>query len=175
MKVLLLERMKRLGDIGSVVEVNKGYSRNYLLPRKKAMRLTKENKKKLESDRLNIEKIDSEKKSAALQNKEKINKNSLLIIRQAGDDGKLYGSVTNKDIVQSLSNKFSVTTAPENITLKEKIKAVGVYEIDIELHAGVEIKLRVVIARSEKESLLYKEIENKTNDSGSEVQNISTK
>jgi len=173
MKVLLLERMKRLGNIGSIVEVNKGYARNYLLTRKKAMRLTKENKEKIESDRLNIEKTDSEKKTLALQNKEKINGSSLLIIRQAGDDGKLYGSVTNKDIVRSLSSKFSATTTPENITLKEKIKTVGIYEVDIELHAGVETKLKVIVARSEKESLLYDKTED---NAGNELEkNFSAK
>jgi len=157
MKVLLLEKMRRLGNIGSIVDVNEGYARNYLLTRKKAARLTKENKEKLESERLQIEKADSEKKFLAIKHKEKISGETLTIIRQAGDDGKLYGSVTNKDIVSALSLKFLVTTSAENIVLKNKIKAIGLHDVIVELHAKVEASFKIVVARSQEESLLHLE------------------
>ena len=152
MEVILLEKIKKLGNIGNLVRVKDGYARNYLFANNKALRATKENKEKFQAQKDLIEKNNAEKKKIALQNFEKINNKILPIIRQAGDDGRLYGSVTNKDIANTLTSNFSINLPIENIILHNKIKEIGLHNINLELHADVEVKIKIIVARSEEEA-----------------------
>jgi len=152
MKVLLLEKIKKLGNIGDLVNVKDGYARNYLFTRKKALRFTKENEEKFEAEKEIIEKANAEKNKLAAKNSKKISGKTLEFIRQAGDDGKLYGSVANKDIANILKSEFSVEVSVENIIINEKIKEIGFHDIIVELHAEVDAKLRLIVARSKEEA-----------------------
>jgi large subunit ribosomal protein L9 len=152
MKVLLLEKIKKLGNIGDLVVVKDGYARNYLFTRKKALRFTKENQERFEVEKEIIEKANAEKNKLAAKDSKKISGKTLVFIRQAGDDGKLYGSVTNKDIASTLKSEFSVGISVENIIINEKIKEIGFHDIVVELHAEVDAKLRLIVARSIEEA-----------------------
>jgi large subunit ribosomal protein L9 len=181
MEIILLERIKRLGNIGDFVNVKDGYARNYLLVRNKALRVTAENRAKFEVQKELIEKNNAEKKAVALKHLDKIKDKTFVIIRQAGDDGRLYGSVTNKDIASILVTNYSIDTPVENIILHGKIKEMGFHHITVELHADVEAKIRVVIARSEEEAKneLKKEVEkeelNKKKESDGKKANTAAK
>jgi large subunit ribosomal protein L9 len=163
MKVLLLEKIKKLGNIGDLVDVKDGYARNYLFTRKKALRFTKENQEKFEAEKGIIEKANAEKSKLAIKNSKLIDGKTLVVIRQAGDDGKLYGSVTNKDITNILKLEFQVEVSLESIVLGEKIKEIGFYDITVELHAEVDAKMRLVVARSKEEAKNSLEAEKKRN------------
>jgi large subunit ribosomal protein L9 len=152
MKVLLLEKIKKLGNIGDLVDVKDGYARNYLFMRKKALRFTKENEERFEAEKEIIEKANAEKNKLAAKDSKKISGKTLVFIRQAGDDGKLYGSVTNKDIANILKLEFSVEVSVENIIINEKIKEIGFHDIIVELHAEVDAKFRLIVARSKEEA-----------------------
>jgi len=152
MKVLLLEKIKKLGNIGDLVDVKDGYARNYLFTRKKALRFTKENEERFEAEKEIIEKANAEKNKLAAKDSKKISGKTLVFIRQAGDDGKLYGSVTNKDIANILKSEFSVEVSVENIIINEKIKEIGFHDIIVELHAEVDAKFRLIVARSKEEA-----------------------
>ena len=152
MEVILLEKIKKLGDIGSLVRVKDGYARNYLFAKNKALRATKENKESFQAQKALIEKSCAEKKKIALQNSEKINNKTFSIIRQASDDGRLYGSVTNKDIANILNSNFNINISVESIIFHSKIKEIGFHNVNLELHADVEAKIRIIVARSEEEA-----------------------
>ena len=181
MEIILLERIKRLGNIGDFVNVKDGYARNYLLVRNKALRVTAENRAKFEAQKELIEKNNAEKKAVALKHLDKIKDKIFVIIRQAGDDGRLYGSVTNKDVASILITNYSIDTPVENIILHGKIKEMGFHHITVELHADVEAKIRVVIARSQEEAKneLKKEVEkeelNKKKESDGKKANTAAK
>ena len=181
MEIILLERIKRLGNIGDFVNVKDGYARNYLLVRNKALRVTAENRTKFEAQKELIEKNNAEKKAIALNHLDKIKDKTFVIIRQAGDDGRLYGSVTNKDVASILITNYSIDTPVENIILHGKIKEMGFHHITVELHADVEAKIRVVIARSQEEAKneLKKEVEkeelNKKKESDGKKANTAVK
>ena len=152
MEVILLEKIKKLGNIGELVTVKDGYARNYLFTKSKALRATKENKGNFQAQKDLIRKNNVEKKEIALQNSKKINDRAFPVIRQAGDDGRLYGSVTNKDISNILKSNFNIDIPVENIILRNKIKDTGFHNINVELHADVEAKIRIIVARSEEEA-----------------------
>ncbi len=152
MKVLLLEKIKKLGDIGDLITVKDGYARNYLLYRNKALRFTKENQEKFQVEREIIEKANAEKEKIAQNSFKKIDGKIITIIRQAADDGKLYGSVSNKDIAKNLDEKFQVKISVEDIVLINKIKEIGFHNFVVNLHSEVEAKLKIIVARSEEEA-----------------------
>ena len=153
MEVILLEKIKKLGDVGNLVHVKDGYARNYLFAKNKALRATKENKEKFQAQKDLIEKNNAEKKKIALQNFEKINNKTLPIIRQAGDDGRLYGSVTNKDIANILLSNFNINLSIENVILHNKIKEIGLHNVNLALHADVEVTIKINVARSEEKRI----------------------
>jgi len=161
MKVLLLEKIKRLGNIGDLVDVKDGYARNYLFTRKKALRFTKENQEKFEAEKEIIEKANAKKSELATKSSKLLDGKTLVVIRQAGDDGKLYGSVNNKDITNILKSEFQVEVSLESIVLGEKIKEIGFHDITVELHAEVDAKMRLVVARSKEEAKNSLEAEKK--------------
>lgn len=156
MKVILLEKIKKLGTIGDIVNVKSGYARNFLLPKEKAMRATKMNIESFEIKKASVISASNEKRQEAEKLSEKITGVSVNLIRQAGESGHLYGSVRPKDISDLLEEKgFHVTKA--QIHLANPIKVIGVHEIEVWLHPEVHTTIRLNIAQSLDEALAREE------------------
>lgn len=156
MDVILLERISRLGSVGDVVKVKNGFARNFLLPQKKALRATEDNKKVFEGKRAVLEKQNAETKAAAEKLAATMNNLSVSIIRQASEDGKLYGSVAARDIEVALA-EAGHNVERRYIDLTTAIKSLGVYEAIINLHPEVRVSVKVQVARN-AEGLLAQEL-----------------
>jgi large subunit ribosomal protein L9 len=151
MQVILLERIGRLGQMGDVVTVKDGFARNYLLPQGKALRATDANRKRFERDRAQLEARDLELKSEAQAVSTKLDGQSFIVIRQAGDSGQLYGSVSTRDIAAAITEGgFSIER--RQVMLDRPIKALGLHEIRISLHAEVSPRVTINVARSADEA-----------------------
>jgi large subunit ribosomal protein L9 len=151
MKVILLERVGKHGHIGDEVTVKDGYARNYLLPGHKALRATEANRKKFEVDRASIEKRNAERREAAAGIASGLNGKTVVIIRQAGETGQLYGSVSSRDVAEALSAD-GFTVARSQVDLANPIKTVGVHSVPLHLHAEVAVAVNVNVARSDDEA-----------------------
>lgn len=151
MQVILIERVAKLGQIGDVVRVRSGFARNFLLPQGKALRATKENKEKFESMKTELVAKNAEKKSGAEGLAHKLNGQSFVLVRQAGETGQLYGSVTARDIAHALE-QGGFDVARQHIVLNTPIKGIGMHSVPVELHPEVEVKINVNVARSEEEA-----------------------
>lgn len=156
MDVILLERISRLGGVGDVVKVKNGFARNFLLPQKKALRATDENKKVFEGKRAVLEKQNAESKAAAEKIAAGMQNLSVSIIRQASEDGKLYGSVAARDVEVALA-EAGHKVERRYIDLTTAIKSLGVYEAVVNLHPEVHVKVKVQVARN-AEGLLAQEL-----------------
>ena len=151
MQVILLERIGRLGQMGDVVNVKDGYARNFLLPQKKALRATEENLARFEKDRAQLEARDLELKKEAEAVAGKLAGQNFLAIRQAGDTGQLYGSVTSRDLAEVITaGGFNVDR--RQVILDKPIKTLGVHATRIALHPEVVVQVSLNIARSEDEA-----------------------
>jgi large subunit ribosomal protein L9 len=151
MDVILLERITRLGQMGEIVRVRDGYARNFLLPTGKALRATEANRKRFESQRAQLEARNLERKSEAEMVAEKLNGQSFIVVRQAGETGQLYGSVSTRDLADILeAGGFTVSRG--QIELNQPIKTIGLHTVSVALHAEVESKITVNVARSEDEA-----------------------
>ena len=151
MKVILLERVGRMGHIGDEVTVKDGFARNYLLPQQKALRATEANRARFETERATIEQRNTERREAAAGIASGLNGHTVVMIRQAGETGQLYGSVSSRDVAEALSaDGFSV--ARSQVDLANPIKTVGVHVVHLHLHAEVEVTVNVNVARSEDEA-----------------------
>ncbi len=151
MKVILLERVGRLGSLGDEVTVKNGFGRNYLLPQGKAIRANEANRARFEKERAAIEKRNEERKNEAAGIAAGLNGVSIIMIRQASEAGTLYGSVSSRDIADGLGDKgFSVSRTAVDLPLP--IKTVGIHEIALNLHADVAVSVNVNVARSESEA-----------------------
>ena len=151
MQIILLERIGRLGQMGDVVNVKDGYARNFLLPQKKALRATPENLARFEKDRTQLEARDLELKKEAEAVATKLNGKSFLAIRQAGDTGQLYGSVTPRDIAD-LVTSGGFTVDRRQIVLDRPIKTLGLHATKVALHPEVIVQVTLNVARSEEEA-----------------------
>ena len=151
MKVILLERVGKHGHIGDEVNVKDGYARNYLLPQQKALRATEANRARFERDRAQIEKRNQERREAAAGIAAGINGTTVVIIRQAGETGQLYGSVSSRDIAEALS-ATGQTVSRGQVVLADPIKTVGIHTVPLHLHAEVDVSVNVNVARSEDEA-----------------------
>ncbi|MEX1179307.1 MAG: 50S ribosomal protein L9 [Cucumibacter sp.] len=151
MQVILLERVGRLGTIGDEVKVRNGFARNYLLPQGKALRATEANRAKFEGQRSTIEARNAEAREAAAALAGGIDGKSVVIIRQAGENGQLYGSVASRDIAEALSTDGTAVTRSQ-VDLNRPIKSVGLHQVTIRLHAEVASKVTVNVARSDDEA-----------------------
>jgi large subunit ribosomal protein L9 len=151
MEVILLERIARLGQMGDVVRVKDGYARNYLLPRGKALRANEANKKRFDSDRSHLEARNLERRQEAEAASGKINGKTFVVIRQAGETGQLYGSVSARDIVEAME-AGGTSIERSQIALNQPIKAIGLHEVKIALHPEVDATVTVNVARSEDEA-----------------------
>jgi large subunit ribosomal protein L9 len=151
MEVILLERIARLGQMGDVVRVRDGYARNFLLPGGKALRATEANRKQFESQRSHLEARNLERKQEAEAVAGKINGQSFVIVRQAGETGQLYGSVSARDLAEAMeAGGFSV--ARNQVALNQPIKTIGLHTVHIALHPEVDVSVTVNVARSEDEA-----------------------
>jgi large subunit ribosomal protein L9 len=151
MDVILLERITRLGQMGDVVRVRDGYARNFLLPQGKALRATDANRQRFESQRHQLEARDLERRGEAEAVATKLNGQSFVIVRQAGETGQLYGSVSTRDLAEAMDSAgFKV--GRNQINLNQPIKAIGLHIVAITLHAEVEASVTVNVARSEDEA-----------------------
>jgi large subunit ribosomal protein L9 len=151
MEVILLERIARLGGMGDVVKVRDGFARNFLIPMKKALRANNENKKSFEERRHIIEEQNAVSKTAAEGVAKKIDGVKLTIVRQASQEGKLYGSVTVRDISDALKDAgFDVPKS--EITLSTIIKTTGEYPVRLALHAEVIATVTLTVARIESDA-----------------------
>jgi large subunit ribosomal protein L9 len=151
MEVILLERVGKLGHMGDTVRVKDGYARNFLLPRGKALRATASNKAKFETQRAQLEARNSEARGAAQKVGETLDGQSFTIIRQAGEMGQLYGSVSTRDLADVMSAAgFSVTR--QQIVLNTPIKTIGLHAVPVHLHGDVEVNVTINVARSPEEA-----------------------
>jgi large subunit ribosomal protein L9 len=153
MQVILLERVEKLGHIGDVVTVKDGFARNFLLPRKKALRANESNRKLFEANRAQIEADNASRKADAEAAASGVDGKSVTLIRQASNTGQLYGSVSARDIVEALAED-GAKVLKNQVQLGSPIKAIGVYEVKIALHAEVAVLVKVNVARSPEEAEL---------------------
>jgi large subunit ribosomal protein L9 len=151
MNVILLERVAKLGQMGEEVRVKDGYARNFLLPRGKALRATESNRKRFENQRSQLEARNLELKSEAATLAEKIDGQTFVMIRQAGESGQLYGSVSSRDIADAVT-AGGFTVSRGQIAIKAPIKNLGLHEVPVHLHPEVEAKVTVNVARSPEEA-----------------------
>jgi large subunit ribosomal protein L9 len=151
MEVILLERVEKLGAMGDVVKVKNGYARNYLLPLHKALRASAENKARFERDRATLEARNAERRSGAAGMSSKLEGKSFVILRQAGESGQLYGSVSTRDIADAASGD-GTTVSRNQVLLDTPIKTIGVYTVRIALHPEVVVRVTVNVARSADEA-----------------------
>ena len=151
MQVILLERVDRLGQMGDEVNVKDGFARNYLLPQKKAMRATAANKAYFEAQRAHYEAENLERKSEAEAVAAKIDGLKVVMVRAAGESGQLYGSVTSRDISDSIT-EAGVGVARSQVVLNRAIKTLGLHDVDVRLHPEVVVSVVINIARSAEEA-----------------------
>jgi len=151
MDVILLERIEKLGAIGDVVKVKDGFARNYLLPRKKALRANESNRKLFEANRARIEEENANRRSDAEKASKSIDGKSVQLIRQASNTGQLYGSVSARDIVDALDAE-GANVGKSQVVLDRPIKSIGMHEIKIALHPEVVVVVKVNVARSPEEA-----------------------
>ena len=151
MKVVLLERVENLGAIGDVVTVKDGFARNFLLPREKALRATSKNLEKFELDRAAIEARNEKNKDESQKIADKIDGQSYVMIRQAGETGQLYGSVAGRDVAEAIRAEGGKVERSQ-IALNTAIKTLGVHEVLVRLHAEVSATVKINIARSADEA-----------------------
>lgn len=151
MDVILLERVPKLGAMGEVVNVRDGYARNFLLRQGKALRATDANKSKFERDRAALEARNAERRSAAGEEAKALDGKSFILIRQAGESGQLYGSVTPRDIAD-VASADGVKVERGHVQLMNPIKTIGLYNVTVSPHPEVEVRIIVNVARSPEEA-----------------------
>jgi large subunit ribosomal protein L9 len=151
MEVILLERVAKLGQMGDVVRVKDGFARNYLLPNRKALRATKENRTRFENMKVELEARNLELKSDAKKVSGKLDGKRVMVLRQASETGQLYGSVTPRDIVALLAED-GLTVNRGQIVLQAPIKSIGQHKVPVALHPEVEVAITVTVARNAEEA-----------------------
>jgi large subunit ribosomal protein L9 len=151
MKVILLERVEGRGSLGDVVTVKDGYARNFLLPRQKALRANSANMKVFEAQRAEIEARNQKAKEQAGKSGEKLDGTSYILIRQAGESGQLYGSVSGRDVADVI-NAEGGKVERSMVVLDKPIKTLGMHEVKVRLHAEVTVTVTLNIARSADEA-----------------------
>jgi large subunit ribosomal protein L9 len=151
MDVILLERVEKLGNIGDVVKVKDGFARNFLLPNKKALRSNDANRKVFEKNRERIVADNAARRGEAENEAKTIDGITLTLIRQSSNTGQLYGSVAVRDLLELLESEGH-KVPKSSIVLNKPIKAIGVYDVKVALHAEVTVTIKVNVARSPEEA-----------------------
>ncbi len=151
MHVILLERVEKLGVMGDEVRVKDGFARNFLLPQGKALRATKENRARFERERESLEKQNAERRTSAQDVAQYLDGRSYVLIRQAGESGQLYGSVSSRDVMDAITaDNIQVTRS--QVMLDMPIKAVGIHSVRIRLHPEVDCAVDINVARTPDEA-----------------------
>jgi len=153
MQVILLERVEKLGQMGDVVAVRDGFARNYLVPQGKAMRATKDNLAAFERRRVQLEAANLQRKEDATAAASKVDGRRVVILRQAGETGQLYGSVNSRDIAEAFTAD-GVTLDKGQVRLETPLKTLGIHKVRIALHPEVDVHVSVNVARSDEEAQL---------------------
>ncbi len=153
MDVILMERVEKLGNMGDVVKVKPGFARNYLLPQKKALRATKENREYFESKRDDLEATNARLRGEAEGHAKDVDGVSIILVRQASDSGQLYGSVRPRDIADGLVEKGAAIDRSQ-VWLNTPIKVIGLHKVRVALHPEVVVEVTVNVARSLEEAEL---------------------
>ncbi|MBV9863292.1 MAG: 50S ribosomal protein L9 [Alphaproteobacteria bacterium] len=153
MELILLERVEKLGQMGQRVKVKPGYARNYLLPQRKALRATKDNLAYFETQRAQLEATNLQRKSEAAEVGEKLEGLTVVLIRQAGESGQLYGSVSARDVADAVT-AAGFTIERRQIVLERPIKTLGLHQVRIALHPEVSVGITVNVAQSEEEAAM---------------------
>jgi large subunit ribosomal protein L9 len=148
MQVILKERLENLGDVGEVVTVKPGYARNYLIPKGLAYAATEGNLKRLERERAQLQKRAAEELAAARERATVLEATSITFTARAGEEGKLFGSITSADIVEKLAEQ-GIQVDRRQVMLEEPIKALGVFSVPIRLHAEVRPEVKVWVIKEE--------------------------
>ena len=151
MEVILLERIAKLGQMGEVVRVKDGFARNFLLPRGKALRATKDNKSKFDAMKAQLEARNLEQKGEAQGVAEKLNGKSFIVLRQASETGQLFGSVSARDLAAILTDG-GFTVSRGQVMLNAPIKMIGRHVVPVALHPEVDVTVTVNVARSADEA-----------------------
>lgn len=151
MDVILLERVEKLGQLGQVVKVKAGYARNYLLPKKKALRATKDNLAYFEAQKAQLEARNLELKKEAEVVAAKVDGLAVVVVRQAAESGVLYGSVTSRDVAEAVTTA-GTTIARAQVAIAEPIKTLGLFKVKVVLHPEVSVAVTVNVARSVEEA-----------------------
>jgi large subunit ribosomal protein L9 len=156
MEVILLERVEKLGAIGDVVTVKNGYARNFLLPRKKALRANDANKKVFEANKERLVAENAKRRETAEGDAKGVDGKVVTLIRQASNVGHLYGSVSARDLAELLEAE-AIKVAKSQIVLDRPIKTIGLHEVKIALHPEVSVAIKVNVARSPEEAELQEQ------------------
>ncbi len=151
MEVILLERIEKLGQMGDTVKVKPGFARNYLLPQKKALRANKENQARFEAQRVQLEALNLQRREEAQAVAVKMDKLTILVIRQAGEGGMLYGSVSGRDVADVVKDA-GFTIERRQVHLDTPIKSLGAYPVRVSLHPEVSVTVTINVARSQEEA-----------------------
>lgn len=152
MEVILLERVDNLGAMGDTVRVKPGYARNYLLPQKKALRATNENKAFYDAQKAVLEKQNAEKRAEAEKLAKKLEGFKVTLVRNASESGQLYGSVTTRDVAQALSEQSKLPVDRTQVQLNAGFKLIGLFPVTLMLHPEVKVEVTANIARTEEEA-----------------------
>jgi large subunit ribosomal protein L9 len=151
MEVILLERVAKLGQMGDVVRVKDGFARNYLLPRRKALRATEENRARFQTMKIELEARNLQQRGEAEKIAQKLDGKSFTVLRQAAEGGQLYGSVSPRDLAGLIgASGFAIDRS--QIALNTPIKMIGMYKVPVSLHPEVEVKVSVTVARNADEA-----------------------
>ena len=151
MKVILTEKISKLGTIGDTVEVKTGFARNYLLPNNKALRYSRENVALFEAQKAELQARHENAKKLAESKVEAVRNAKMHMIRQAGDTGQLYGSVSSRDIARALKEVANVDVTSAQVLLGNPIKSVGAFDTKIALHPDVIVPVKIYVARTQDE------------------------
>lgn len=151
MEVILLERIEKLGQMGDVVKVKPGFARNFLLPQKKALRANKGNLAFFEQQRVQLEALNLKRRDEAQAVAVKMDGLSVLMVRQAGEGGQLYGSVSGRDVADAIK-EAGYTVERRQVNLDSPIKTLGSYPVRVSLHPEVSVTVTITVARSQEEA-----------------------
>ncbi|MGY9107029.1 MAG: 50S ribosomal protein L9 [Alphaproteobacteria bacterium] len=151
MEVILLERIEKLGHMGEIVRVKDGYARNFLLPQKKALRATEDNKVNFDVERESLQRVNDDRRSDAEKNAEQVEGKDFLLIRQAGDTSQLFGSVSARDIANAMTEN-GIPVKRQQVRLDQPIKTLGLHDVRVVLHPEVIVTVKANVARSVEES-----------------------
>jgi len=151
MQVILLERVENLGDLGEEVSVKNGFARNFLLPNGKALVANAQNRARFEAEREIIERRNADARAAAASSGEALDGEIFILLRQAGDSGELYGSVTARDIVEA-AGEAAHKVKREQSRMPSPIKTIGLHPVGVQLHPEVKIEVSLNVARSADEA-----------------------